>query len=77
MPLKQTVILGLAGAAAIYAARQIPTVNNITTSAPFNNNGKMVPLIPEAFMLNPDAKHANWSALFFMIPAAGAWYLSR
>lgn len=72
MSMKNTLILGLAGAAAIYTVRKIPALNTVTTNTPFNDNGKTVPLIPPGLMARN-----SWSFAFVAIPAIGAWYLSR
>ena len=70
MAIKDTLILGVAGAAAIYTARQVPAIQSRMDS--WTDNKKLVPLIPVNFM----AKN-SWSALFWILPAAGAWYLSN
>lgn len=72
MSMKNTLILGLAGAAAIYTVRKIPAINAMTTNAPFANNGKAVPGISHDLMARN-----GWSFAFVALPAIGAWYLSR
>ena len=72
MSVKSTVIAGAFGAAAIYLGRQVLKGggNPLYSSAKFND--KNVPVIP------PDAIARNgWSGLFWIIPAAGAYYLSK
>jgi hypothetical protein len=67
--MKETLILGVVGAAAIYAARQIPAVGDIMDKG-VTSNGKLLPV--------PDVMPKNgWSALFVAIPAGIAYYLSK
>lgn len=71
MAIKDTLILGVAGAAGIIIARKLPMVETVMDqSAPYN--GKMLPILPANF-----GGKNGWSALFWILPAAGAWYLSN
>jgi hypothetical protein len=70
MSYKETLMLGAAGAVAIYVARKIPSVKAVFDKGA-NNNGKMVPGVPEIALRN------GWSAAWIAIPAAAAFYLSR
>lgn len=70
MAIKDTLLLGVVGAAGIFIARKIPTVENLMdqTHGPWNRGI----LIPDTI----GAKN-GWSAPFWIVPALGAWYLSR
>ena len=74
MSLKETAILGAAGAAGIYLIRAFGGPSVFMDQGVPQNKGN-VPVIPADFMLS---KHGggNWSLAFTLIPAALAYYLS-
>lgn len=71
MALKETLILGAVGAAGIYAARAfVPSVGVVMDKGVPTTRGT-IPLVPEIMTKN------SWSFAFTLIPAIGAWYLSK
>lgn len=71
MALKETLILGAAGAVAIYAARSmVPSIGAAMDKGVPTTRGTL-PLVPEIMTRN------SWSFAFTLIPAVGAWYLSK
>jgi hypothetical protein len=70
MAIKETLILGAVGAAAIYGVRSFMGPQNPMDAGTVQSRGAL-PLVPEFMVKN------GWSLAFTIIPAAGAWYLSR
>lgn len=71
MSLKETMILGAVGAAALIAARKVPAIGDLMD--PFESNGQALPVIGVA---GPMVKN-GWSAIFWVAPAVGAYFLSK